>query len=154
MRILVLAGGPSSEREISLEGGRAVADACRRLGHEVAVADFLPDNHAALDLPCDVVFPVLHGPYGEDGTLQAILDERGLFYVGSGAAASRLCMDKHAAKSRWRDAGLPTAAWAVVERERWLPCFQDRDQGAGITLAGNAVEPPVVVKPVGEGSSV
>ena len=116
MRVVVLAGGPSNEREVSLDSGRAVAAACKRLGHEVITADIMPDEHAALHHPCDVVFPVLHGPYGEDGTLQAVLEARGLRYVGSDSVASRLCMDKHASKQRWRETRLPTAPWATVGR--------------------------------------
>ncbi|HLA85656.1 MAG TPA: D-alanine--D-alanine ligase [Thermoguttaceae bacterium] len=141
MRVTVLAGGPSNERTVSLEGGRAVADACRRLGHEVTLADAMPGNLAALDEPCDVVFPVMHGPFGEDGTLQALLEARGLRYVGSDSAASRVCMDKHEAKRRWREAGLATAEWACVDHES-EPLRADR------------IRPPVVVKPVREGSSV
>ncbi|HBO44456.1 MAG TPA: D-alanine--D-alanine ligase [Planctomycetaceae bacterium] len=140
MRVTVLAGGPSSEREISLESGAAVADACVRLGHDVFKADVMPNDTAALDRPCDIVFPVLHGPFGEDGTLQALLEERTLRYVGSDSAASRRCMDKHLSKQCWNDVGLPTAPWVMVS--------------ASDASAAEAVQPPVVVKPTGEGSSV
>ncbi|MBN1590200.1 MAG: D-alanine--D-alanine ligase [Pirellulales bacterium] len=140
MRVTVLAGGPSSEREVSLESGRAVAAGCERLGHDVLKADITPDDLGALDRPCDLVFPVVHGTFGEDGELQAILESRGMRYVGSDAAASRLGMDKHATKRRWHDAGLPTARWACVAR--------------GDEPLVHAVAPPVVVKPACEGSSV
>ena len=84
MDITVLAGGPGLEREVSLASGQAVAEALVRLGHQVLVADACPDDLSALDRPADFVFIALHGEFGEDGALQAILDERGLPYCGSG----------------------------------------------------------------------
>lgn len=142
LRVTVLRGGPSGERDVSLAGGKSVAAAVRALGHVVTEADIAPDNLAALDVPADVVFPVLHGRFGEDGQLQAILERRGLCFVGSGSAASRTSIDKDATKRTWRDAGLPTAAWITVD----APPFDWR------ALA--AVGPAVVVKPVAEGSSI
>jgi len=141
-RVLVLRGGPSGEREVSLAGGQAVAAAVRALGHTVLEADIGPDDLSALDEPVDIVFPVLHGRFGEDGQLQAILEQRGLCFVGSGSAASRLSIDKDATKRVWRDAGLPTAPWALVNGAPF----------DGPALA--ALRPPVVVKPVAEGSSI
>ena len=139
LNILVLAGGPSAEREVSLMGGRNVADALSGLGHAVTLADITPDNLSALNTPgVDVVFPVLHGPWGEDGQLQAILDRRGLAYPGSGPAASALAMDKVASKVAFRARGLPTPDWQVLTA---VP-----DQWAG--------QLPVVVKPIDQGSSV
>lgn len=76
MRITVLCGGPSSEREISLISGNAVANALREAGHDVFVSDINPDNLIGLDHPADVIFPVLHGDFGESGELQEILEER------------------------------------------------------------------------------
>jgi D-alanine-D-alanine ligase len=95
INLLVLRGGPSAERDVSLASGTAVAAACRRLGYSVTEADIGPRDLQALDGRADIIFPVLHGPFGEDGTLQAILEERGLYYVGSDAAASRLAIDKN-----------------------------------------------------------
>ena len=114
MRITVLSGGPGPEREVSLIGGRAVAAALREAGHDVYAADISPTDLAALDRPADVIFPVLHGTFGEDGALQAILEQRGLPFVGSGSAASRLGMDKAEAKRIWKAAGLPTPPWRVI----------------------------------------
>jgi D-alanine-D-alanine ligase len=139
-RVTVLRGGPSTERQVSMAGGKAVADAARGLGHVVTEADITPDDLSALEVPADVVFPVLHGRFGEDGQLQAILEQRGLAFVGSGSAASRVSMDKDASKRVWQAAGLPTAPWAIVTRGDWAP-------SAGL-------EPPVVVKPLAEGSSI
>lgn len=142
MRIVMLRGGPSAERDVSLAGGAAVAAACRRLGHAVTEADIGPEDLSALDVPADVVFPVLHGQFGEDGQLQTILEQRGLCYVGSDATASRLAVDKDASKRAWRAAGLPTADWVCLD----LGCPTDR-------LCDN-LAPPYVLKPVDEGSSI
>jgi D-alanine-D-alanine ligase len=130
MRVLVLAGGISDERAVSLRSGRAIADALRAAGHEVIEGDAGPDKFAALEQAFDVVFPAFHGEFGEDGTLQAELERRGVPFVGSGSGASRLAFDKLAAKAAWRAAGLPTPDW------------------------GADVKPPCVVKPVGGGSSL
>jgi D-alanine-D-alanine ligase len=139
-RVTVLRGGPSAEREVSLAGGRAVAAAIRARGHAVTEADITPDDLSALDTPADVVFPVLHGRFGEDGQLQEILEQRGLAFVGSGSAASRIGIDKDATKRKWKAAGLPTAPWEIVTRGDWSP--------------PDGLQPPVVIKPLAEGSSI
>lgn len=141
-RVTVLRGGPSAEREVSLASGRAVAAAIRSLGHTVTEADIAADNLAALDVPADIVFPVLHGRFGEDGQLQAIMEQRGLCFVGSGAEASRVSIAKDAAKTKWREAGLPTAPWTVVTRDSLT------------ATASHVVAPPCVIKPIAEGSSI
>ena len=139
--ITVLAGGPGSEREVSLDGGQAVYEALGRVGHRVSLRDIGPNDLSALDRPADFFFIVLHGEFGEDGTVQTELEARGLPYAGSGAAASRIAMDKAASKRRFEQAGIPTARFEVVSRER---------------LAGLATRfpPPAVIKPVASGSSV
>ncbi|MFQ5804901.1 MAG: D-alanine--D-alanine ligase [Phycisphaerae bacterium] len=137
LRVTVLAGGPSAEREISLASGGAIADALRQRGHEVFVADVGPDNLAALDHPADVVFPALHGTFGEDGTIQRIMEQRGIRFVGSGSQASALAMDKVAAKRVAESLGIPTPAYEVVT-----------------PLDKPLLPLPVVVKPIAEGSSV
>ena len=141
LKLTVLSGGPSAEREVSLASGRAVAEALESLGHEVHRADIGPGHLDALDVPADMVFIALHGQFGEDGQLQQILDHRGIRYCGSGPAASALAMDKVAAKGRFVEAGIPTPRFDVVTRGRL-----DRVLGAWAM--------PVVVKPVSEGSSV
>ncbi len=142
IRITVLYGGPSAERAVSLVSGAAVAAMCRGLGYGVTEADISPADLGALETPADVVFPVLHGSFGEDGQLQAILERRELCYVGSDAAASRLAIDKDAAKHCWQRAGLPTAAWLALDA---VPC--------PLILAPH-FPLPAVVKPAAEGSSV
>jgi D-alanine-D-alanine ligase len=142
INIIVLRGGPSAERSVSLASGGAVADACRRLGYSVTESDIGPSDLERLDEKVDVVFPVLHGPFGEDGHLQAILEQRGISYVGSGPAASGLAMDKSACKLKWQEAGLPTAPWITVDSSKPL-----RGLPQQLSL-------PVVVKPLSEGSSI
>ncbi len=139
-RVTVLRGGPSAEREVSLAGGRAVAAAVRELGHTVTEADISPDDLTALDIPADIIFPVLHGRFGEDGQLQRILEQRGLAFVGSGSEASRISINKDATKRTWQVAGLPTAPWVIVT--------SDADPALG------QMELPIVVKPLEEGSSI
>jgi D-alanine-D-alanine ligase len=140
--VTVLRGGPSTEREVSLASGKAVADAVRALGHTVTEADITPHNLAALDIPADIVFPALHGRFGEDGQLQAIMERRGLCFVGSGSEASRVSIDKHATKAKWRDARLPTAPWTIVTADSLA-------KATSLPIA-----PPCVVKPIAEGSSI
>src|SRR5687768_9457776 len=109
MRVTVLYGGPSAEREVSLVSGQAVIDGLRAMGHEVFPSDVSPEDLSGLDQgrhPADVIFPVLHGQFGESGELQEILEQRRLAFVGSGATASRLGMDKALTKTHWEKAGL------------------------------------------------
>src|SRR5688572_13206490 len=138
MKVTVLYGGPSAEREVSLVSGKAVINGLKEMGHDVFASDVSPSDLSGLDEPCDVVFPVLHGEFGESGELQEILEQRGIPFVGSGALASRLGMDKVATKVAWQRAGLPTPKWEVITR------------GAPATH----LPEPCVVKPVDSGSSI
>ncbi len=100
MKIDVIMGGPGREAVISRRSGTAIAEALRRRGHDVQVID-LVDRLDAKQLRTDAVaFNIVHGTYGEDGTLQGELDRAGVSYVGSDAAVSRLCMDKGQTKAR------------------------------------------------------
>jgi D-alanine-D-alanine ligase len=107
------------------------------------VADIGPDDLSALDAPADVIFPALHGTFGEDGALQEILETRGVPFVGSGAAASRLAMDKVASKERVSALGFDTPEAVVLTRSQ----LDDTDFTRGFPL-------PAVVKPADQGSSV
>ena len=143
--ITLLCGGISAEREISLLTGTQIAEALRTVGHRVWQSDIGPDNLAALDhKPCDLIFPALHGVFGEDGQLQHILESRGVPFVGSGEAASRLGMDKVATKTCLLEHDVPTPNWQIVHahkfKENWTPA-----SGIGY---------PCVIKPISEGSSV
>src|ERR1700722_7538233 len=141
MNITVLRGGPSNERQVSLISGAAVADALRRGGHQVFESDISPADLSALDKPADVVFPVLHGNFGESGELQEILEKRGIPFVGSSSAASRIGIDKLRTKQIWESVALPTPAYEVLDR--------NDGQAAPIRLGA-----PCVIKPLDGGSSI
>src|SRR3954466_3705375 len=117
MKVTVLRGGPSAEREVSLVSGAAVAKGLREAGHDVFESDVSPTDLSGLDRAADVIFPVLHGAFGESGELQEILESRHLPFVGSGAKASRLGMDKVATKRAWERAGLPTPPYCVLSKQ-------------------------------------
>lgn len=144
--ITVLMGGPSSEREISLLSGSAIAEALQSVGHRVTRADISPQDTAALDRDgLDVVFIALHGEFGESGEVQALCEGRGLRYTGSNERASRIGMDKAASKQILKRGGLTTPDWMIVEE------FHSAGQVAGWL---DELPPPVVLKPVDGGSSV
>jgi D-alanine-D-alanine ligase len=127
LRIAVLMGGPSAEREVSLASGKMVVEALQPTG--VSVVPVVVDGpEFALPANTDVVFIALHGTFGEDGQIQRILEERGVTFTGSDAEASERAFDKCAAKECFMEAGIPT------------PGLSD--------------EVPVVVKPARQGSSV
>ncbi len=139
LSILVMMGGPSAEREVSLRTGAAVAKALESRGHAVQTLDPVPGRWT-LPSGVDVVFLALHGTYGEDGTVQAELDVMGMPYTGCGAGASRTAFDKAATKRRCVAAGVPTPRSFVVDSQ--TASFPDGWQ------------PPLVIKPVRQGSSV
>ena len=139
--IVVLCGGLSSEREVSLRSGKAVAAALPGARLEELAADALP---AWLDGARHVVLPVLHGGWGEDGRAQAELEARGVAFAGCGSAASRLCMDKVATKAAMRAAGVP----AIPE----VAFAGDAKPTAAALVA--ALGEHIVIKPSDQGSSV
>jgi len=181
MKITVLMGGTSAERDVSLASGLRIAGALRERGHEVVTLDTargaltpkdekqmlskgnvvkkeppsqeelarmaketLPQMLRALPAlaEADVVFMGLHGGYGEDGTIQALLDMAGICYTGSGHMASAVAMDKDLSKHLFRRAGVQTANWSMARREE-----PPEEQLRGLGL-------PVVVKPSKQGSTV
>jgi D-alanine-D-alanine ligase len=142
-RVAVLMGGWSSEREVSLSSGAGCVEALKRAGYQVAPIDLKRDMAAlvrALDPRPDVVFNILHGPFGEDGRIQGLLDMMGIPYTNSGALASALGMDKAASRAMFKAAGLPMAPGEIWDRT--------------MLLAHVEPERPYVVKPIAEGSSV
>jgi D-alanine-D-alanine ligase len=139
LKITVMLGGPSAERKVSLRSGAAVANALRSLGHEIRELD-PRDESWVLPPGADVVFLALHGTYGEDGTVQRRLDELEAIYTGCDAEASRIAFDKVLTKKRCIKAGIPTAKFLVVNSEK--------------TPLPKGWQPPLVVKPVRQGSSV
>jgi D-alanine-D-alanine ligase len=134
--IAVLMGGPGAERAVSLNSAAAVARALRSVGANVTEIDVAD---AAFTIPegMDLAFNIIHGTFGEDGQLQAILDARGIAYTGEGEVGSRLAFDKIASKKRFEAAGVPTAKWEIVEKG-----------------SAPSIPLPFVVKPPREGSSV
>jgi len=138
-------GGASRERQVSLASGRAVAEALEALGHDVRPMDVRPgDARPDRVRGLDVIFLALHGQWGEDGTIQAELDALGVCYTGSGPRASRLAMNKVAAKQRFGEKGIPTPAFRVVGAS---------DPGP-LEEAFETLGPDLVVKPVADGSSI
>jgi D-alanine-D-alanine ligase len=151
VRVAVLKGGSSLERGVSLRSAARVEDALEELGHEAIAIDVGQDLVERLrsERP-DIVFIALHGPGGEDGTVQELLEILDLPYTGPGVAACALCMDKVAAKHEMRTAGLPTPDWAAFNATAF------RELGAADTL--DEIEArlgfPLVVKPASQGSSL
>jgi D-alanine-D-alanine ligase len=155
VRVAVLGGGRSSEHEVSLHSSASVRDGLAAAGHEVVEVLLDRDGGWSSDgeevvlraggglLGADVAFPVLHGPFGEDGSVQGLLEVLDVAYVGSGVLASALCMDKVIFKDVMGRAGLPQVAyWSL-------------DGAAGVALADPAaVSYPCWVKPARLGSSV
>jgi D-alanine-D-alanine ligase len=140
-KVAVLLGGKSAEREVSLVSGRACAMALREEGFdivEIDAKDNLPEQLQAAKP--DAVFNALHGRWGEDGCVQGLLELMRIPYSHSGVLASALAMHKQRAKEAFRAAGLPVVNSIVADR---------REAGAR-----HLMEPPYVVKPVNEGSSV
>ncbi|MEA2297150.1 MAG: D-alanine-D-alanine ligase [Solirubrobacteraceae bacterium] len=160
MRVAVLAGGRSSEHDVSLASAAGVSDGLAAAGHHVVAVTVARDGrwtHAGAELElraggglleCDVVFPALHGPYGEDGVVQGLLECLDVPYVGAGVLASAVCMDKVLFKDLMGPAGVPQVAYAAVREADWRV-------GAGSVLGAlGALGLPVFVKPAHLGSSV
>jgi len=160
VRVAVLSGGRSSEHEVSLNSGASVREGVAAAGHEVLDVRLGRDGRwlhgdevlaltpGAGFLGADVVFPVLHGPFGEDGTIQGLLELLDVPYVGAGVLASALCLDKVVFKEVMSAAGLPQVDYRAVTESRWR------------TVPGEVLEDlaalgtPTFVKPARLGSSV
>ncbi len=150
--IWVVCGGTSSERAISLRSGRAVYDALTEYGYtNLTLFDLRADNMGDLvaHRP-DAVFLTLHGKGGEDGCIQGMLELAGIPYTGSGVEASAVCMNKILTKQVLASAGLPTAGFAVVDREQ----LQQNGMDALCALLIRKVGLPMVLKAPCEGSSI
>ncbi len=166
MKVAVLAGGRSSEHDVSLASAASVLDGLESAGHECTSIVIARDGRwherdpraggdgpalclepAAGVVGADVAFPVLHGPFGEDGTVQGLLECMDVPYVGAGVLSSALCMDKSAFKRVMAQAGLPQVRYEVVRRREW-----SADREAVIERA-RAAHWPQFVKPARMGSS-
>jgi D-alanine-D-alanine ligase len=158
--VAVLSGGRSSEHEVSLASGASVAAGLRAAGQEVLEVLLARDGTWSCDgaelalapgrglLGADVAFPVLHGPFGEDGTVQGLLELLDVPYVGSGVLASAVCLDKIVAKDLMARAGLAQVDYAGISATRW------RDEPAAVLAGLAGLGLPVFVKPARLGSSV
>lgn len=143
-RIAVLYGGPSGEREVSLDSGRAVLQALQGLGLDAVGIDIQPAiiQQQVADSKAHIAFNVCHGAVGEDGLLQACLETLNIVYTGSGVLASALAMDKWRCKQLWRAAGLPVTDGILLRRGENAP-----DLGARFGW-------PLYIKPNHGGSSL
>ncbi len=143
MRVILIAGGWSSEREVSLSGARGIGSSLEKLGHDVVFHDLTGDLDAfrRAALGCDFALINLHGAPGEDGLVQALLDATGVPYQGSGPAGSFLALHKAASKLVYRAGGLPTPDW------EYLPVRPQKGWRTSLDF-------PIFVKPDCGGSSV
>ena len=146
IRLALIAGGKSGEREVSLAGAKGVLEALdpeKYHVHQYDPAHDLPQLTA--DAPnLDVAFILLHGPLGEDGAMQGLLDLLGLPYQGSGILGSAVAMNKNFSKMLYKQAGLPLAEWVMASKE-------DINNPANIS---GKLQFPLVIKPVSQGSSL
>jgi D-alanine-D-alanine ligase len=169
VKVAVLGGGPSGEHEVSLKSAAAIADGLEQAGHEPLRVTIDRDGGWSHDgtpvavmpggglLACDVAFPALHGPYGEDGVVQGLLEALAVPYVGAGVAASAICIDKILFKDAMAVAGVPQVGYAAVRApDGWrgssgpgVPRLSDADRERIAQLGL-----PVFVKPARLGSSV
>ena len=160
MRVAVISGGRSSEHDVSLNSGASVREGVAAAGHEVldvriARSGAWQHDGATLSLQpgqgllgADAVFPVLHGPFGEDGTVQGLLELLDVPYVGAGVLASSLCMDKVVFKEVLAAAGVPQVGYAAVRQPEW------QTDPSGVRARLEALGLPLFVKPARLGSSV
>ena len=160
MRVAVISGGRSSEHDVSLNSGASVREGVAAAGHEVldvriARSGAWQHDGAVLSLQpgqgllgADAVFPVLHGPFGEDGTVQGLLELLDVPYVGAGVLASSLCMDKVVFKEVLAAAGVPQVGYAAVRQPEW------QTDPSGVRARLEALGLPLFVKPARLGSSV
>ena len=141
VKVAVLMGGPSSERDVSLKTGRAMVDACIANGFETVSVEFENNILSHLDTfhNVDVVMLALHGGIGENGRIQGMFESLGIRYTGSNALSSAMCMDKHISKLLAEDMGIATPKWQRHRKGKQLM---------------NSNGYPCIVKPNSEGSTV
>lgn len=135
-KIVVLKGGPGSERQVSLRSGASVANALRLAGASVEEME-IHDTRVLIPAGTELVFNLIHGTFGEDGSLQNLLEQRGIPYTGEGSEESRVAFDKILTKQALENAGVPTPRWEILKAGEWpsLPL-------------------PIVIKAPRQGSSV
>jgi D-alanine-D-alanine ligase len=152
MRIAIIAGGRTPERDVSLRGGHRIATALTSLGHETWIVDPAERKlvEALRERPADTCWLALHGKEGEDGTIQRLLDLEQVRYTGTRALDCELAFDKVLAKEVLRRANVPTPDWVVIEG----PALRDLGAGASLVTATERVGLPCVVKPSRSGSAL
>jgi D-alanine-D-alanine ligase len=152
MRIAIVAGGRTPERDVSLRGGHRVETAVASLGHDAWMIDPAERKlvEALRERPADVCWLALHGKEGEDGTVQRLLDLEGIAYTGTRALDCELTFDKVLAKEVLRRANVPTPDWVVIEGS----ALRDLGAGASLPTAIDRVGLPCVVKPSRSGSAL
>ena len=150
-RVAVLEGGRSLERQVSLRSGARVQDALERLGHEVLPIDVGADlvDRLRAQRP-DVAFVALHGQFGEDGTVQELLEVVGVPYTASGVSACIRCADKVLAKHAMRDAGIPTPDFYAFNET----AFKELGAAGALPEIEQRLDFPIVVKPASQGSAL
>ena len=151
MRVAVLKGGRSLERQVSLKSGARVEDALERLGHEVTPIDVGADLVDRLSSRApDIAFVALHGRDGEDGTVQELLEVMGIPYTGSGVSASIRTLDKVLAKHAMRDRGIPTPDFYAFNET----AFRELGAAQALPEIEERLQFPIVVKPAAQGSAL
>ena len=150
LKIGILMGGLSEEREISLMTGQAVTDSCNRVGYIVSEFSFRSNYYRLLKglKSQDIIFNALHGGIGENGKIQSWMNENGIKNTGSGAESSALCMDKNKSKIIAKDNNIPTPNWEMLDSKNHLPALampyviKPNDQGStvGLTMVYNESE--------------
>ncbi len=146
LKVAVLMGGISREREISLQSGKCVAEALKKAGVNVVTSDIKPDSLDILDdETIDVFFIALHGTFGEDGQLQKILETKGLIYTGSNSKASRLAFDKWESKKRFTAAGVLMPGSIL---------FKPGNKSSELEEQIRQLGKKYVIKPLREGSTI
>ncbi len=149
MKIAVLYGGTSGEREVSLSSGKGIIDALKANGHDVIGIDFNPSEiNKIINLDVDLVFIGLHGKFGEDGRIQGLLDMLGIPYVGSDVLASALAMDKDKAKQIFQSSQIPVA------KSRAFKVTDHTDKNKLEKKIQTLFTLPFVIKPNSEGSTL
>ncbi len=151
MRVAVLKGGRSLERQVSLKSGARVQEALERLGHEVVAIDAGADLVRQLsESDAQTAFVALHGRDGEDGTVQELLEILGITYTGSGVSACIRASDKVLAKHAMRDAGIPTPDFFAFNET----AFRELGAAGALPAIGQRLSFPIVVKPASQGSAL
>ena len=151
-KVAVLMGGASLEREVSLRSGKRITDALEALGHKVLALDMTPELVDTLRAEApDCCYIALHGKYGEDGTVQELLEFLDIPYTGSGVVASTLAWDKSVSKYLFRQEGIPTPAWMTLT----TAAFKEMGAATALDLLPEQLNGfPLVVKPSEQGSAL